>query len=306
MGVDHSKALVRITFNGLFIICRKGFERWEVGIPNVPGHTAGLELVTVTGPVGPTIETPNIRFDQDITIEADPALNTEPFDAVDFNRGSDTGDPEDYRWIFDMEGPEFHNRPMTARPGGVGYKAKIFVNGGRLYTAGKTVEVYRREKTTNREGDRIVLGKVLITAGINLERDAAGSRTVYLQNNGATQRIALRQKRGVRYELNFTHMPPSGGAVGVTHFHHYYDVLKADAADTRYDVIVATPFPAESASVLEEPIVSASAHEHGHETSPAPGRESTTAPAGNSSLRFGNEPQVCNVVYLSKSSALPT
>ncbi|HEV7889418.1 MAG TPA: hypothetical protein VGP08_02205 [Pyrinomonadaceae bacterium] len=309
MGVDHSKALVRITFNGLFIICRKGVEGWEVGIPNVTrhAHTPDLKLVTITGAVNPVTETPNIRLDQDISISTPPTdpLSTVLFDPVGFHRQRDTGDPEDYRWILDMEGLEFHNKKLTLRPGG-GYKAKIFIKGGQLYTAGKTVEIYRRDKKSNPAGDRIVLGKAAITAGINLERNDADSRTINLQNvGGAAEPIQLRQRRGVRYELRFTHMPvvTAPTTTEPTHFDHYYDVLKADEADTMYDVLVNTPFPEGLASALAEVPAAPATHAHGHDDKSQQAQEEA-APTDDVDRR-GTEPQVCNSIYLGRSDGLP-
>ncbi len=308
MGVDDSKSLVRITFDGLFIICRRGSDCWEVGVPNVGDHTFRATTKEITGGLDPEGVQTGLQFDRDIYITADTALSTDLFDTPVFNKRDDAGDPDDYRWILDMEGPEFHNgKKMKFRSGG-GYKSKIFIYGGQLYTARKTIENYHRVKESNRRDD-IPIYKVAVTAGINLDRAAgAGSRTIYVQNvDRALAPTVLPQKPGVRYELKFTHMPCSVGGESQTHYGHYYYVLKADDADTKYEVSVSSSFTPGAAPAAAP--ATAAAHEHGHEH----GHEHVAEPdargtqeATSGYCLLGNEPQVCNSVYLGYSDALPT
>jgi hypothetical protein len=299
MGVDNSKALLRITFDGLFIICRNNVQRWEVGVPNLGDHTFGVELVQITGNLGPTEEPHDIKLDRDISITPTPDLAPELFDPAGFDRLSDGGDPEDYRWLLDMEGREFHaGKRMQLRAGGRGYKARIFIEGGKLYTAAKTIERYRRVKVSNPQDD-IELGKLAITAGINLDRADAGSRTILIKNvGGSSQPKTLSQQPGVRYELSFTHAPAAGTIPArETHFDHYYQTLKADDTDTRYDVESVTPFGPTDAPDLGVT--------HRHEDKSTSGHEEATSSAVSAGNRFGTEPQVCNSVYLGSFRGLP-
>lgn len=305
MGVDHSKSLLRITFQGLFIICQnERAKQWEIGVPCVPDHTFSCSLRKIDGSIRPGREKmPNPRGNRNIYILPDPEVDTSAFSASGFNRKNDKGDVNDFRWLIDMEGGEFHGGKLKLRtplpnppcPAGVTYKTKIFVKGGELYTDLKTIERYKRIKDGNAR-DRRELGKLAITVGINLPREDA--RSITIKNDGGVTNT-LKPELGVRYELSFTHMPQEpAGTVKVTHFKHYYMVLKDDD-DTQFNVLEVsqpdtTPAP-DMGHTHGEP---ASGQTHKHVQPSGSGDDDD--PSG------GTEPQVCNGIFLGKSkSGLP-
>jgi hypothetical protein len=301
MGIDHSTSLLRITFHGLFIITRNVSQhRWEIGVPNLADHTFDFTLRRITGSPFPVTEQPNISVtDRQIFIRPDITQLTSLFDPTEFDRQQDRGDVNDYRWIINLEGPEFHDRSLRLRPDGVGYRTRIFVQGGRFYADIKTVENYRRDKVGNPD-NRLDLYKLGLVAGINLPR--VGLRSISIQNDDG-QPTVLTPEQGIRYELRFTHTPPPDvnvNTVAEPHFRHYYMVLKDDDSDTQFEVLERNR-PA-------IPLVSLTEHSHEREpkSPPAQERVGTAAPinnAGNPS--GGGEPQVCNAIFLSRSQGLP-
>src|ERR1044071_1361434 len=167
MGIDHSMSLLRIIFHGLFVITRNTSQHiWEIGVPNLDDHTFNFTLRRFTGSPSSDTLSPTISVtDRQISIRPDTALLTSLFNPTEFNRLEDRGDVNDYRWIINMEGPEFHDgRTLRLRPGGVGYITRILVQGGRFYTDVKTVEKYRRDKVGD-PSDRLELYKLGLVAG---------------------------------------------------------------------------------------------------------------------------------------------
>jgi hypothetical protein len=298
MPLDHSEAFVKFTLEGLFVVCKNDRigppNRWEIGLPTLPRlnpHDFSIKIYKITGDGTPELELessaarPDPRLDvtRDIevitNIESIPAphLGLSYYQAPNFDGPQNQGDPEDYRWIVDLEGRNFHNGAVEARtlphpdhPDATRhYKAKVFIDGGILYTAHKSVERYKRVRHEPPQ-DELVLGKVALAAGIDLPRIRDDVFTFTVRNVGTSTGITLTQKPGIRYEVELKHVCPPGNPGPVPDFVLFYLILKA-RDNTRFNILRIPP-PG---------------------TPPLPGGFG------------GDEPQVCNVMLLSQSLQPP-
>lgn len=227
MPIDPSDSLATITLEGLFVICKHDrLSRWAIGVPEVPSedcpHDLTLQIVTYTGGGNPT--TRNIRLTQSRNLE----ITTQPSgQSVEFfprsgGFNSATADPNDHRWIIDLEELRFHHEGVEARPDvAKHYKRKIFIYGGQLYTFEKSVENYNRIKDI---GGSLPLGKIGLSAGIHFPRSLS---EVNIRYEEATDfLVELPKLSGVRYQVALKHIcPPSPGRV-TNDFDLYYDILR--------------------------------------------------------------------------------
>jgi hypothetical protein len=282
MPIDRSNALVTITLEGLFVICKNDRinpPRWEIGVPKVQDtdcpHTFTVQAFKVTGsgirkPV--TLENFVTNRSIEITNNESVALPVEYFSqSGPLNRPNDNGDPHDYRWLVDLESRDFHDSVVEAKSDvAKHHKVKVSIDGGRLYTLFKTVERYKRFSSAN---DVLILDKLGLSVGIDIPRglnaDSAVKRTVHIQNRGASQPAAsLVQEIGLRYEIELKNVCEPAPLRREIDFDLYYQVLKA--RDGKQFQIITKDAP-------------------------------ITEPDG----RGGNEPQVCNVILLGQSFQLP-
>jgi hypothetical protein len=174
MPLDHSKANVTISIAGLALSCINKLmqNRCEVGILRCERHKPILDIQRIeldpcTGkPVRSSLVHHSLNLDEDILItveypDADQILNcqrgTSTYMRREFDRLDDTGDYEDFRWIANLEGPEFHNRKLKIKHK---YKLSptIFISDGTLYTTDKTEEALARVSIKG-ESSPVPLGK---------------------------------------------------------------------------------------------------------------------------------------------------
>lgn len=242
--LDHSKANVTIAIGGLALACINSRERnrCEVGLLRCDRHKPVLDIQRVElhpksrRPIRSTLVPHSLNLDEDITIglEYDDGeiLNcsrgVSTYTRRDFDRLDDTGDPEDFRWIADLEGPEFYNRKLKIRHRSE-LKPIILINDGILYTAQKSSEVFARVPVKP-EGPSIPLGRL----GDGLSADITypeGSKVVL--RNGSDPGLSSRAcsttlliDRDSRYVItieNFCQLPDESEG---TDFRLLYDVLK--------------------------------------------------------------------------------
>lgn len=281
MPIDRSSALVTITLEGLFVICKNDRinpPRWEIGVPKVDDpncpHEFTVQAFTITGSgIRKPVDLSNLATNRsiEITNNESVALPVEYFSqSGPLDRPNDDGDPNDHRWLVDLESRNFHDSIVDAKPDvAKHHKLKISIDGGKLYTLLKTVERYKRFTDAN---DVLILDKLGLSVGIDIPRAASGGaakRTVHIQHRGASQPAAsLVQETGLRYEIELKNVCNPAPLRREIDFDLYYQVLKA--RDGKQFQIITKDAP-------------------------------ITDPDG----RGGNEPQVCNVILLGQSFQLP-
>jgi hypothetical protein len=147
-----------------------------------------------------------------------------------FNRLDDTGDDRDFRWVPDLEGPEFHNQKLRIK-NDKKLQPTIFLSDGVLYTRQKTDEVFARISTAGKPA-AVAIGKV--AHGINADISCVKGGAVKLTNlaepdsqePGGPCSVTLPHTDGIRYLITIENLCEVADESEGTDFRHFYDVLK--------------------------------------------------------------------------------
>ena len=155
-------------------------------------------------------------------------------DSVQFDRSKDSGDPEDFRWILDLEGGEFHKRQLTlTNPDKIG--AIFRIAHGAVYTKRKSKDSYYRVVQDSEES-LTELGKVADQIGVDIFLDNAATGVMLRRSGGEAEPLFLSRESGVRYEINVAYEPDASDAMaGVNHFRYWYQAF-ADLSGKRFDI----------------------------------------------------------------------
>ncbi|HWX41689.1 MAG TPA: hypothetical protein VN345_11115 [Blastocatellia bacterium] len=271
--LDHSKANVTIAIGGLALACINGQKRnrCEVGILRCDRHKPILDIQRIElhpksrKPLHSSLVPHSLNLDEDIVIDVEYGDVAEvshckrgvsTYTRRDFDRLDDTGDAEDFRWIADLEGPEFYDRRLKIKRRSE-LKPVIFISDGTLYTSQKTDEVFARVLASD-EGPAVPLGKL----GYGLSADITypeGSRVV-LKNgsdSGSPANKACSTRLLVdgcsKYVITIENYCESPDESDGTDFRLFYDVLQVPGK-RRFDLrrIVETGPCAEPEEALDD------------------------------------------------------
>lgn len=307
MGLDHSNAFVRVTFDGLIAFCineRADPNSCEMGMVHVENHKRLLVVIRIN-PNG-TEEVHEGPFeldsDNDIFIVTEKATNPgahvfEPdLLASGFDRLGDKGDPEDFRWVMDLQGPLLHEENLTLNREDEKYKCRprIFISDGIFYTHSKTPHKYFRfPREGNPTGTGVVrMGKLADKVGADIVCDPLeGIVTVKI---GEKKNIELKSDGlQTRYRIDVTNLcdPKVPKCPATSDFTHYYDVasdIDGIEFDLQYEKVKGTPGnPKPLSDFLKEKGFNG------------------PLPAGFEELGSNGPPQVCNVGFFGKTNTIP-
>jgi hypothetical protein len=151
----------------------------------------------------------------------------------EFDRAKDIGDPHDFRWILDLEGPEFHGHRMTST--GKPFKSNIFISSGIMYTAEKTEERFGRiTLCPPGNPDPRFLGKGADVVGIDLICNVGKKSGIVLKDK-CGKSVCLPKETGVHYEIRFENncVKP---LTSPSDFQLYYNAFK-DSNKVVYDLV---------------------------------------------------------------------
>lgn len=300
MGVDHSRALVRIAFDGLIVFCFNGAKSLcEAGMIKDGNHHRNITITEIL----PSGDRRPVRLKEPGQYEIDPtkdveisAVNAIPSThpimtyhttdpASPFNRFNDTGDPEDFRWVTDLEGTEFHGRKL--QPKRDGFKSTLRLSHGAFYTLKKTRRFFGRRIIAGPGAGNPpeFMGKLAHNVGIDIVC-AEDSGRVIIKNKGASSQLELPRPVGDNgdvfgstYEILIENScEPTFGRPG--DFPLVYGAL-SDPSGVKYDLVVAVPA--------------------GHSLD-----RGGEAFANKPEFRLDGEPQVCNTGFLGISETLET
>lgn len=115
MPLDHTNATATISVTGLALGCyNRNTSNWEVGFIRHPRHVLNVEVTKETSE-GPANMTFQIDNRHSIFVEA---VNVIPpleplFTPGDFDRQKPGNDPEDLRWLVDLEKELNNNEPVV-------------------------------------------------------------------------------------------------------------------------------------------------------------------------------------------------
>lgn len=260
MSLDHSKANVTISVAGIAISRTHKRNQFELDFLRCDRHKLELDIQEIalelqTGRLAHSCLKPHsLRLDEDILIDViypdkDGCLQFQrgvsTYMEGEFNRLTDTGDAEDFRWVANLEGPEFHNRKLRFK-NLAELVPTVFISNGIVYTRQKTDEAFART-SVNGKSSLVALGK--LAHGINIDIACPEGGAVILRNrsddglteSSACYSVSLPQGDLTKYLITIENHCDSFEESEGTDFRLFYDVLE-DPEEKKFDLrrIVAT------------------------------------------------------------------
>jgi hypothetical protein len=217
-------------------------------------------------PICSSLITHSLNLDEDIFIDvvhpdsdkdSHCKRGVSTFTRREFDRLDDTGDDEDFRWIPDLEGPEFHNRKLKIKNRSK-LKPTIFLSDGILYTRQKTNEVFARVLINGKPSPK-PLGR--LAYGLNADITCPDGGEVILSNRfdrrspEGSDRCVVRlpQNDRTKYLITVENHCQLPDELEGTDFRLYYDVV-SDPEGKQFDLrrIVNTGCHAAPEEAIEE------------------------------------------------------
>lgn len=258
MGLDHSNAFVRLSFDGLigFCFCRREDYDCQMGMVQVPDHEPLISLTRLNpnGTLYPMLTdyplTPANHISLEVTdpVRAESTTYPESYAGTIFDRLTDTGDPEDFRWIMNLQGEDFHGEHLRLKRGGSGdtlLRPRITVPNAIFYTLEKTPVSFKRFRNPEDPRPRPI-GKIADQVGADIlcHPGDHGQKLVILKIAGQADRPLYRnidEARGFRYAIKITNLCRRVGtgeplcSTTESDFPQYYKVAQDDE-DIKYDL----------------------------------------------------------------------
>jgi hypothetical protein len=250
MGLDHSQAFVRISFDGLigFCICTRDDYRCEMGMVPEPAHDPLIKIVRLSTDGTRKVILDNYRLGptDDVKIEAVKPVGrgVSTFTGSVWDPVGDQGDAEDFRWVMNLQGERFHGEylKLNQGTGATLLRPKVTIPHGIFYTKEKTSVAFRRFRRPNFE-PRVPIGKIADILGADILCDFdAGQKTVRVTIGSQAPSLLefkTAEGAGFRYKIKITNLcRRSGGGPtcrSESDFPHYYKVATDEEAIT-YDL----------------------------------------------------------------------
>lgn len=236
MCLDHSEATARIIFAGLFVFCFNENGQCEVGILKHESHQPQLIIQEIGPDNVPRTLDHTFDLSSDLTVEAISPLKggVRPYYQPEFDRPQNVGDPEDFKWLTDLEGDEFHGRRLDIKshiPGErpEALKSILYFSDGDFYSYLKSTEMYVRVpyKMPSQE---IFLGKTSHIVGVDISCSDEEQSGILLTDKEAGNELFLSKYRDadqefLRYEIIFNNICLSPASRPDSDFVLYYRLL---------------------------------------------------------------------------------
>ncbi|HXG93206.1 MAG TPA: hypothetical protein VNN73_12700 [Blastocatellia bacterium] len=244
MELDHSKATATISFEGLTIFCINDNHQCEAAFLSCQNHDLKLTIRVVL-PNGVKLPIQHaLSFDNELSIEVvNPGRKGIRFyKNGKFDRRKSRGEAEDFRWVLDIEGSEFHDSPLAkaaapSSPVAAKLTPKTVITDGVLYAFRLPDEKLAREQIHPTPSAPVFLGKAADVIGLDVFCKDGGNSGVILGNKDVPEsQLKLPKVDGIRYEIEFKNdCEIQAAPVGSSDFSVYYDVLK-DAKGIKFDL----------------------------------------------------------------------
>lgn len=242
MPLDHKKATASISVTGLALGCyNPETSNWEVAFLRHERHVLNV-VVTKQTEVGPSEIRFQVDSNHDIFVEAEkPIIQPDPLftPTAKFDRLADGNDPEDLRWIVDMEKELNEGKSVELKPSEVPV-TRMFVSYPKLYANSRMfitdeTKLVKDDNTPVRE-----FGKLAEAANADIS----------CQDGGA---VILRIDGPLGFNLRLPHIPGSPHSIAINNrcpdppmlaapesdFKLYYSIIK-DTAGEKFDLKVRT------------------------------------------------------------------
>jgi hypothetical protein len=261
---------VKIYFGGIMLFFFDGKDGCEIGVHNAthpilgPAHPQphdfklGLQTTILGSPSAqlsiPLPASPK-SWPADITIHVERPSTSSGIDGVfvfapkhtpsdEFDRTNAAIDSRDWRWLLDLEGPDFY-QPLTLDKNPDLYTPRIHLDNGLFYTNYRTRSKFKRRLAATQGTDDYELGFVGESAAANIYLEPGG--LVLAQMNGMPIVPPLPSIPGITYELYISngcrggvpqcrYEPGSPDPTMRNDFYLYYDLLRLDATVPRYEL----------------------------------------------------------------------
>jgi hypothetical protein len=173
--------------------------------------------------------------DSDIRLEvARPKETIRKYQNGPFTRQEDD-DPNDFRWIIDIEGHEFHGRKLKIKTDVL--SPILRMNAGLFYTAMKCpVTIIRKKDRTPR------FQEVAYLMGANIYLDGLGSKADLIWGAGGKNSLSLKKEKDTTYKIQVLNDCPQPSSIDPTRlgdFSFYYDVFIVNDEEERFHVLPA-------------------------------------------------------------------
>lgn len=254
MSLDHSKANVTISVAGIAISRPHKRNQFEIAFVKCDRHNLVLDIQKIELdaetriPIRSSLKPHSLRLDEDILIDVvypdnDGNLQFQrgvtTYQGGEFDRLCDKGDAEDFRWVADLEGPEFHNLKLRIKNLSELAPA-LFISSGILYTREKTDEAFARV-SVNGKPSPVALGK--FAHGINTDITCPKGGEVILSNrsdheltaSSARNSVSLPQSDFIKYLITIENHCDEFDESESTDFRLFYDVLE-DPEEKKFDL----------------------------------------------------------------------
>jgi hypothetical protein len=236
---------VTIRFTGLLVFCfDKRSKICQIGALSKDDHELRFRLVK-RGPDPEseserTLTIPHdlIRWSSDLwlDVEGEPSSKqqtAEPFIAGGLNEPP--SDPQDFRWVIDLEGEHFYNRPLKVRRGVL--RPILFVAKGLFYAATLTSDFYQtipvaadgaaRTTTAGRS-----LGQMAEYVGANIYLTHPNQALVLREGRNGSEVLRLNGEEGATYEITVENGDTPQAPAG-SDFHYYYDAIELNRGEPK-------------------------------------------------------------------------
>jgi hypothetical protein len=249
MLLNNSTPTATISFAGLLLFLINPKKECEVAIVQCPKHELIIDIQEITidrngSLLKSRVISHSLSTERDIKITATQALQSgvKEHRGAEFNRENDVGDPNDSRWLVDIDGNKFGNQKLKLRPHEYVEKKKslgpyINVTNGIIYTElisnEKFVSIALHDATLLPQ----FLGRVAFKVGLDIACEEGQGSVVTLSNaDDPSNSQPLPWKENTRYLIKIEnaclHSEESRGG---TDFRFIFDAV-SNSKNERFDI----------------------------------------------------------------------
>jgi hypothetical protein len=143
----------------------------------------------------------------------------------------DDPDPNDFRWLLDLEGPDFYDKAMNKKSGF--YSTKLLIKNGTFYTLDLTCSTFKRIDQETGKEEKLGRMAFYMAANVRLTEDA----TLRLKTVSGIKQITFDHTEEYAILVS-NNCSDNGVACTSNDFFHHFASLKPSETDTPFAVDV--------------------------------------------------------------------